>query len=1126
MPLTPLDQRVDGFRLQRFEVRNWGTFDEHVWRIAPGGENALLTGDIGSGKSTLVDGLTTLLVPRPANQIVFNKAAGSEARERSLSSYVKGEYKSEKDELTSGAKAISLRDESSYSVLLARFENSTLEQAATIAQLLYFKDKGGPVERLFVVSEQTLSIREHFSQFDSVARLKKQLRASGCRVSSGLKEYAGQMRRALGIESDRALDLFYQTVSMKAVDNLTQFVRRHMLDQGDSRERVEILCRSFEDLDRAHAAVVQARRQIERLGPLVEGGDRLLDLEGDLAAKRSSRDLLEPWRAERELALEQAREESLHADLSRVALRMQKLEEEIQHLNERERSIQSSLDDHGGSRLREIAQELLRLADELQRRKQYAVEYRRLCKMLELDPPDSADGFSANAGRITQLDEELRDRIGRLDDRRSELLADERQQGGQITELTKEIVEMENRMGNIPANNIIIRRVLCEALDLDESQLPFAGELIRVADSASQWEGAIERVLRNFGMSLLVPEPLYARVAEHIDRTNLRGRLVYYRITAPSAAADPRRLAPQSLVRKLELKADCFCYDWLLDRLARRFDYRCCENLTEFKRSSHAITLNGQLKGAGERHEKDDRHALHDRKRYVLGWDNRDKRLALTNQRNELTAELHGLRDQRKRISEEHAGLGRQLQALTALQIIPSFSEIDWPGSAKQINSLEAEQRQIEQTSDVLRELQQKLDQVRLVRNDKETRLRTAVGRHADVNADLRQCRTHQAETREILKETEASRDASLLEGLDTLYREHFDTPLDLRNIKARERELRTLLQKLINTIDAKRDRLRSQVEKAMSDYRHNYPAETQETDSSMDALDDYRRMLSDLTQDDLPRFERKFKQELNEKTIQSLLHFSSQLSRAENELRAKIARINASLTKIDYNDGSFIQLRAEPINDAEIRQFRQDLRGCLSEALGEGLYDESRFLQVKSIIERFRGREGHTDADRRWTLKVTDVRNWFTFSAEELWREDGERRDYFESSSGKSGGQKEKLAYTVLASALAYQFGLDQPGNLRAYRFVVIDEAFGRGSETSTRYALELFKQLGLQLLVVTPLQKIHVIEPYIRHVHFVHNEDNKNSQLRNMTIEEYREERLRRDQRELESAVASLTH
>ena len=67
------------------------------WQIQPNGHNALLTGDIGSGKSTLVDALTCLLVPH--NKIVFNKAAGAEGKERNLLSYVRGEYKKEKEEI-------------------------------------------------------------------------------------------------------------------------------------------------------------------------------------------------------------------------------------------------------------------------------------------------------------------------------------------------------------------------------------------------------------------------------------------------------------------------------------------------------------------------------------------------------------------------------------------------------------------------------------------------------------------------------------------------------------------------------------------------------------------------------------------------------------------------------------------------------------------------------------------------------------------------------------------------------------------------------------------------------------------------------------------------------------------
>ena len=86
---------------------NWGTFSGRVWSLDVDGRNALLTGDIGSGKSTLVDALTTLLLP--AHRIAYNKAAGSDSQERDLRSYVLGVYKAERNETTGAIRPVALR---------------------------------------------------------------------------------------------------------------------------------------------------------------------------------------------------------------------------------------------------------------------------------------------------------------------------------------------------------------------------------------------------------------------------------------------------------------------------------------------------------------------------------------------------------------------------------------------------------------------------------------------------------------------------------------------------------------------------------------------------------------------------------------------------------------------------------------------------------------------------------------------------------------------------------------------------------------------------------------------------------------------------------------------------------
>ena len=89
-----------------------------------------------------------------------------------------------------------------------------------------------------------------------------------------------------------------------------------------------------------------------------------------------------------------------------------------------------------------------------------------------------------------------------------------------------------------------------------------------------------------------------------------------------------------------------------------------------------------------------------------------------------------------------------------------------------------------------------------------------------------------------------------------------------------------------------------------------------------------------------------------------------------------------------------------------------------------------------------------------------------------------------------------------------------EQQAGKRSFRFVVIDEAFLKSSDESARYGLQLFKNLDLQLMIVTPLLKIPIIAQFIAHVGFVHHNDVRHeSMLRNISIDEYEREREERE-------------
>lgn len=1113
---APAESARAGFRLHRFEVYNWGTFHERVWRIHPRGDNMLLTGDIGSGKSTLVDALTTLLVP--ANKISYNKAAGADARERTLRSYVLGYYKSERGDTGMAARAVALRDHHCYSVLLGEFHNDGFDQTVTLAQVFWMKDPRGQPERFYVVAEASLSIAEHFANFGGdIAVLRKRLRSTaGVTLHDSFPSYGAEFRRRFGIASEQAMDLFHQTVSMKSVGNLTEFVREHMLEPFPVQQRIDALISHFDDLNRAHEAVLKARAQIERLTPLTADCERHAVLVSQAEELRGCRDALRPWFAELKGELLDKRIVQLQAEEERAAARLAQLEQLRRTQVQARDELTVAISANGGSRIEQIRNEIARIEAASKEKSGRAEQYALIASALGLPAAHDADTFDANRRAIAHGQSDCVAQRDERSNRLTEAGVTVRELGRLHGELTGELESLRQRRSNIPRQMLTLREALCDALSIAPDALPFIGELIQVRDDERAWEGAAERLLHAFGLSLLVPEAHYAQVAAWADRTHLGARLVYYRVR-PMVATGEQVLHSRSLVRKLAIQPESPFYAWIATELGRRFDYACCDNMDQFRREPRAITRNGQMKAGGERHEKDDRHRIDDRARYVLGWSNEAKIAALAKQERDLSARILAHSEQIRSLKRE-VGEWNALHGLwQQLAVYVNFAELDWKPLVSAIDQLEREQRELAASSDLLRTLQEQLQELSAAQAESEAQHQSVTRLQATVAEKLCRARDLRAECARLVHDVGGATRAAYYPALALLRAEALgEHALTVESCDNRERDMRDFVQARIDAQAKKIDRLRDAIISAMQDYVRAWPIDAREVDVSIDASDEFRRMLQALQADDLPRFAERFKELLNENTIREIAGFQSQLKRERETIRERIETINASLYAIDYNPNRYIALEAEPSTDADLRDFQQDLRSCTEGALtgsSDEEYTETKFLQVRRIIERFRGREGSAELDRRWTRKVTDVRNWFVFSASERWREDDREHEHYTDAGGKSGGQKEKLAYTVLAASLAYQFGLEWGAvRSRSFRFVVIDEAFGRGSDESARYGLELFRRMNLQLLIVTPLQKIHIIEPHVAGLGFVHSEEGRQSMLRYLSIEEYRTERSTR--------------
>jgi uncharacterized protein YPO0396 len=535
-----------------------------------------------------VDAITTLLVP--PQRITYNKAAGAEARERTLRSYVLGHHRTERGEAGLAAKSVALRDASAYSVVLGQFRNDALQQHVTLAQVFWHKDTHGQPARLYIVADRPLSIAEHFSGFGTgISGLRRRLRSSATEMHESFPPYGAAYRRRFGIDNEQALNLFYQTVSMKTVGNLTEFVREHMLEAFPVGPRIDALIGHFDDLNRAHEAVLKAKDQIALLTPLVGDCDEYAALSVSVDTLRRCREALRPWFADRKAELLRRRLEHLLDEMERRSTRIAALAEQQRCQRTERDDIRQAIQQHGGDRIERIKQAIHKAQIEKDERQRRAEQYAGLAREVGLPATSEADGFLANKRSLDAEQRAADDRHAESQNALTESNVEFRQLKSQHDELDAELQSLRQRRSNIPRRMLDLREALCRASGIAEDALPFAGELIQVRPDERDWEGAIERVLHNFGLSILVSDDNYARVAEWVDRTHLGERLVCYRVRQ-HRTADRIAPTPASLVHKVAIKPDSVFYGWLDAELARRFDYVCCDTIEQFRREQFALT--------------------------------------------------------------------------------------------------------------------------------------------------------------------------------------------------------------------------------------------------------------------------------------------------------------------------------------------------------------------------------------------------------------------------------------------------------------------------------------------------------------------------------------------------------
>lgn len=1085
-----------GFRLEYVEVRNWGVFNSNGHYVMnAGSRGTCLTGLNGSGKSTMIDAILTLLVPHELRH--YNVAAsGAEAkRERTIKTYIRGAYaKKESDESTHG-EAMYLRDPGVISVLLATFKDATFQRCVTLAQLHWITPSGDHQGR-YLIKEGAFHVGDLGISNLTPSGFSSHFKKHEWFYSERFADYQGKFMHLLRIPSEQALKLFCRTVSVKEVPSVTEFIRSLMLESYDTAKELDGIITHFKDLDHIHTQIVETKSDIAFLEPVAA-------LYGSYTATNKKAEDLRVLLRAADVILASEASGLVDAAIREIDEKIaghngeaSRLQEVIEQLELKSRAIAVSIAQNKTNAACEtVRKQIDLLGVELKNARTLRENLKSWLKALGRPPEvESTDSFAKlRAWAVNEKDSQStqQERLIALSGVKSAAATATRQRAKDISE---EIDKMIQRGNNIPSVYADARDRICEDLQIPREQLPFAGELLDVPESESRWRHSIEWRVRGFALTVLVPEKHYPRVNAYVDRSEFRKRFDYD--VAPAGGEISSNLDRRLISGKIVIKNDAWCKGYLQRELLNRFPDVCAENAEEMRTIESRAITDGRHSKAWSRHSKEGIESSRDYN--YLGWDNHAKVEMLGKDVSRLITEAKGLDAEEKKLIEEARSTKGGITLLDNITKILTYRSIDVLGIEAELTTETNRLEELESSDEELKTLQSLLRE-----HDTEKKNVGALRqRETDAKAVLESQKKTLQSTRDKYgqKVNQAAVDdfdwKSHRHGLEPyrngkpLPSEGLDTAIFgiLNAIKsdynATDRELVSIKERMVAA------QKRFLEASASRGYNNEFLATPEHAEGMV-------KLLEKLQNERFAVLKEQFHAHMDK-----VLHEHASVENGDGLTKQKdnkdrIEELNQTLKTIPYNRGTHVQIVLRPSKDVAVLRYRALLKDCTENTFV--MTDEQRFARfgkIKLLVDFIR--EHRAEAE-----KGANPNNWDIYAV-------GEYRDtdpttsinWHPDSGGNSGGQKAKLACTILAAAMAFQLRHTRSLTSNAFRLIMVDEIFAKSDDVNSAYALDVFSRFDFQLLLVTPRDgRLKLVQPYVGSFHLAQNPSGDSASLVSVT-------------------------
>lgn len=1111
MTQTPSELFSTGqIRLAELSVYNWGSFNElHTARIDP--EGTLITGDNGAGKSTLIDGLMALLLP--SSKASFNIAAAQGDRtDRTLMTYIRGNYGkahdgSETSTLLkrSGATATALR------ALYVADDGSRI----TLAALFWITQTSNALndlKRLYIVGKKDIRLESLLHMFgEANARALKQHLKEDPLVSTfdSFTEYQETYTRILRMENSNAPALLSRALGLKKIDDLTSLIRDLVLEPSQVKDDAKKVVSEFEDLVGIHDELENAKKQRDALFELPGIAESLKQARDELFALESESTGLSAYFGEQCYRLWGVRLDELRAELQEITNQLATLVEEEERSENRVQELYHAYQSKGGDRLEVLRRDLEDAKKARLAALTAAGNYQKDAKELGLPDTLNFDGFKQNQNKAISMVEDLPDQREQVQNLFVAAASEHNDTEKRLKVLEDEIRVIEARPdSNIDPRFQRLRDEMVDTLGLDKAQVMFIGELLDVADEYRVWQGAIERALGGHRTTLLVPEAGFGLATKWL---NSRHTGLHVRVQVVRPLEQKADFLGDGFLRKLTWREHVY-RDWLKKHLTR-FDLHCVESTEVLDQTPFSITQQGLMHLEKGRFEKKDQQRVDDPRHWSLGFSNKS-RLSLLKGDSANLSEALGLMSGKVKLAREAlAALESKFQVWRRV-VEYSWDSIDVEKQQGRVNQLKDDLSALERPDSDLGEAKSRWEQAKLeysLVKDARNGASQALGRK---EGDI-----EKAQSQQVLAF------AASQAGLSDVAREALSKRVGLLNIE--DLELAAQIEKrhrkdvddAKSAAQEKKTRAIGRATGTIARFREHWPLVANDWGTSADSLDEYVAHLEHLESEGLPGLVEKFRERLNRNATQSLAHIRQGIEAEREDIRDRIGTINEVLERTEFKQNTYLRLGSKPEVFEHVKAFNSQLVRVLARAGSDD--HEERFQELKEIVERLEKATNPATSGNLESLRLLDSRYQMTFYAEEVEKVTGIIRDVLESSSGKSGGEKESFAGTIVAASLAYVLtpdGYDRP----LYCTVFLDEAFSNTAEAVSRRVLKVFRELKIHVNLITPYKNLNLARESARSLLIAERDQGRHeSRLCEVTWEEIDQQLAEYEQRRHQALV-----